>query len=136
MRKQRYGVFGFMILPFEFFMHISPVSTPICCISYVIVAVSSSSILFILFPIILLLLAFAFISVSLRSMSPATSITLKYSAGMGNLESLSMILDFVILQFCLLFGLICLAFGKSRYKWEKIEEVRAIAEETSQQSVV
>lgn len=125
MFRRKYGVFSFMILPFEFFMHIiSPVLTPISIISYMIMSISSFNILLVFSPIMLLVLASCVIFFSLKVLSPATSITLERSVNSGNSRMLLTIFDFIALQLCLLISLLSLAFGSPKYKWEKIEETR------------
>ena len=125
MFRRKYGVFSFMILPFEFFMHIiSPVLTPICIASYIIMAISSFNVLLAFSPIILLILTSCLIFFSLKVISPATSITLEHSANSGSSRMLLIVFDFLVLQLCLLISLLSLAFGSPKYKWEKIEEIR------------
>lgn len=125
MFRRKYGVFSFIILPLEFFMHIiSPILTPICIGSYIIMAISSFNIFLVFFPIMLLVLTACLIFFSLKVAAPATSITLEHSANSGSLRMLSIVFDFIALQLCLLIGLLLLALSGPKYKWEKIDEIR------------
>jgi cellulose synthase/poly-beta-1,6-N-acetylglucosamine synthase-like glycosyltransferase len=127
MFRLKYGVFSFVILPFEFFMHIiSPFLTPICIATYIIMAISSFNTLLVFFPITLLILTVCLIFFFLKVVSPATSITLEYSANSGSPKMLSIVFDFIALQLCLLISLFSLAFGSPKYKWQKIEEIRDV----------
>jgi cellulose synthase/poly-beta-1,6-N-acetylglucosamine synthase-like glycosyltransferase len=128
MFRRKYGAFSFMILPLEFFVHIiSPVLTPICIASYIIMAISSFNIFLVFFPIALLILTLCLILFSLKVVSPATSTRLKYSSNRESFMMFATIFDFIALQLCLLISLLSLAFGSPKYKWEKIEEIRTVA---------
>jgi cellulose synthase/poly-beta-1,6-N-acetylglucosamine synthase-like glycosyltransferase len=127
--RRKYGAFSFVILPFEFLLNvITPVLVPICIISFALAVILSFNWLIILLPAAILALMAIMIYVSLRVISPATSITLarssSRSSARGGTRMLLSIFDFIEMQLILFVSLILLVFAGPNYKWEKIEEVR------------
>jgi cellulose synthase/poly-beta-1,6-N-acetylglucosamine synthase-like glycosyltransferase len=128
MFKPKYGKFAYVILPFEFFMHIAcPILIPINVLFYVISLSGPHNIFIFLASVTFLLFDFLIIFLALRFLSPATHITLQHSSKRNRLlEPLLMPINFLILQICLLISLVSLILGKSMHKWQKIEETRTI----------
>lgn len=127
MFNKKCGLFSSVILPFEIFIHvISPILIFLGLFSFILSLVFGSALFLALFltPFGLATLAIAHV---LMRYSPATSITLERSSKklkMGS--SLTMILDFMLLQAALLLSLINLTLGRTEYKWKKVEEIRSI----------
>jgi cellulose synthase/poly-beta-1,6-N-acetylglucosamine synthase-like glycosyltransferase len=127
--RRKYGTFSFVILPFEFLLNvITPVLVPICIISFVLAVILSFNWPIILLPAAILALMAIMIYISLRFISPTTSITLvrssTRSSTLGGSRMLLSIFDFIEMQLILFVSLILLVFVGPNYKWEKIEEVR------------
>jgi cellulose synthase/poly-beta-1,6-N-acetylglucosamine synthase-like glycosyltransferase len=123
MFKRKYGAFAFIVMPFEFFMHlVSPILIPILLITGIAILISSSNLL--AFFVLGILLISLLIFITLRIVSPAFSITLKDSSNGASSRFLLVLYDFLTLQVCLLIGLILLGIRGPKVKWEQMEEVR------------
>lgn len=130
MVKNEKSRFAHIILPSEFFMHlIAPILIPISILFFLLSLMGPNSLLVFLISAITLVSDFSMIYLGLKLASPATDITLQYSSRARSkskrpFEPLVMIADFLMLQLCLLIGLISLLLGRSMHKWQKIEETR------------
>jgi cellulose synthase/poly-beta-1,6-N-acetylglucosamine synthase-like glycosyltransferase len=126
MFNPKYGLFSFVILPFEIFMHlISPILTVICMLTFALSLVFGSVyfVAWFLIPFCLATLATAY--AALRFLSPASKVTLERASDKLDLfKVLLMIPDFIMLQIALLWAMTKLVLRRTEYKWEKIEEIR------------
>ena len=116
--NSKYGVYGFIILPCEFFMHvISPILLLIILL-LTLVAVSIDFSLFFYFGLAvtsLLVLSGLLLLVQKIFMKSKSEI----------INPVSFLGTFLNSQFCLLIGLSLFLRGKKNSKWEKIDEVGA-----------
>ena len=128
MFRPKYGVFSFVILPFEFFMHlVSPILLPICIatgIVSIITAISSFNMLLVFLLVMVIILSSSLFIFILRRLSPAFSVTLKDSMNGASSRIVLVAFDFITLQMCLLVGLFSLALRGPNYKWDKIDGIR------------
>jgi len=128
MFSPKYGAFSFVILPFEFFMHlVSPILVPICIatgIVSIIMAIISFNMLLVLLLVIAIILSSGLFIFILRILSPAFSVTLKDSVNGASSRIILVAFDFITLQTCLLVGLLSLALKGPNYKWDKIDGIR------------
>ena len=110
--NSEYGKFGRIIFPAEFFMHII---SPIILISFLITLIISST-YNLEYSLILIgvLICFSIIQYLSRFIFPEKI----------KINVLEFISSFVNLQIILFMGLILLSCGKSRHKWEKVDEIR------------
>lgn len=127
--NRRYGLFSFVILPFEIFMHvISPILLTICMSTFVLSLIFGSPFLMMLLLIPFCVATIAIAYLVLRFISPATEITLeRASEGIRPFKMVLMVFDFVTLQIVLLWSLVSLVLHRTEHKWEKIEEIRTIS---------
>lgn len=116
----RYGKYGSIILPYEFFMHIiSPILLIASVVTVIIVAIDN--------PIFVALLGLAFLAlfsattIVLSLLSRRKNLHISFKSSPWNLVS-----TFLVSQICLVLGLSSLLIGKTEYKWGKIEEIRAL----------
>lgn len=117
MFNPKYGAFSFVILPFEFFMHlVSPILVPIC------IATGIVSIIMAIISFNMLLVPLLVIAIIL--LSGLLIFILKDSGNGANTRIILIAFDFITLQTCLLIGLLSLALKGPNYKWEKIDGIR------------
>ena len=103
----KYGKFGGIVFPAEFFMHIvSPilVSAFLISLPYGLLLMDN----YLLFSLIIAIV-FSFVALTIMK-----------------IHVLNFILSFLNSQFILVLSLICHMFGRSEYKWRKISEIRGL----------
>lgn len=105
--NQKYGKFGMIIFPAEFFMH---VVSPIMVFGFLILF-PYSLLLMDNYMLIILVIAFVVSFVALTIMKT---------------NLVSFLLSFLNSQFILLLSLIYHIFGKSQHKWRKVSEIREL----------
>ena len=114
MFKRGYGIFAFLIFPFEFFFHV--------------VSPSMFIVLFILFMLNVFQSSFLvlFSMLFLVSLGISGALLLFRYLRKTGVNPLSVALTFFESQFYLLLGLFPLLVGKTSHKWKIIDEVREI----------
>ena len=117
----KYGKYGLIVFPGEFFMHI---------ISPILVAVSIASIIIGLVLRPSFLVPFMLIAVSLFAFFGLSSLIQKLTTNKIIANPVPILATFLDQQMCLLLSLFFFFIGRSSYKWEKIEEVRTAVERT------
>jgi cellulose synthase/poly-beta-1,6-N-acetylglucosamine synthase-like glycosyltransferase len=117
--NSKYGKYGFVIFPSEFFMHIiSPILILMALIlTLVTLSVSPSMIIY-----------FISIVASLLVLSGLMLLVRKIFAKSKNatINPISLLMTFLNHQICLLLSLSLFLLGKENYKWEKIDEIRTL----------
>lgn len=117
--NSEYGKFGRIIFPSEFFMHII---SPVLLISFLVTFIIS--IAYNLSYGLILIGILVFLSSILYILSFLFKDKVKINV-------LAFVSSFLNLQFILFIGLILLLCGKSRYNWEKVDEIRDLWKERS-----
>lgn len=111
--RRKYGKYGLLIMPMEFFMH---------CISPILILLFLATFLvgLALFnPFIQVILAFSFLILFGLSRIQSENIVLKIERTLVNT-----VLNFLSLQLTLLYSIALLIRGKSLHKWQKVEDIR------------
>jgi cellulose synthase/poly-beta-1,6-N-acetylglucosamine synthase-like glycosyltransferase len=129
MFKRKYGKFGLVVFPFEFFLHIiSPALVMFCIFSFLSVVITSSNLFVVATPVGLIFFTTFLGSAILALASSPANTTSKQRPSLREmlLMSPTIFLDFIILQTCLFFALISLNINTRRHLWKKDEEAREI----------
>ena len=115
--NRRYGKYGFVIFPCEFFMHlISPILLLVLIFFLGIVALRGQAFTLLLMGAVIILVgAMALFSFVLQTLMPDRNLVI---------NPVDVLVTFISLQASLILGFFALLFGKKNYRWEKIEDVR------------
>lgn len=115
--NSKYGIYGFVIFPCEFFMHlVSPILVLIILfLSLVSLSISPNIILY-----------FGLMAVLLLVLSGLLKVIQKFvlKSRRAIMDPVDVLGTFLNHQVCLLSGLTLFLLGKNNSKWEKIDEVR------------
>ena len=118
--NSKYGKYGLVIFPCEFFMHIiSPILILFLVLSLVVVTLGNSvlTVSMIVFIAVLVGGLTLFLLVS-KILMPGKIITI---------NPIDILVTFITLQASLILGFFALVLGKKSYKWEKIDDVRIVS---------
>lgn len=115
--NRRYGKYGFVIFPCEFFMHlISPILLLFLIFLFGIVATRGQALTLLLMGAVIILVgAIALFSFVLQTLMPDRTLII---------NPVNILVTFVSLQASLILGFSALLFRKKNYRWEKIDDVR------------
>jgi len=114
--NSKYGIYGFIIFPSEFFMHIISPILLLIILSLTLATVSID---------LNIIIYFGLAATSLLLLSGLLLAVKKFLLKSKNaiINPVSFLSTFLTHQFCLLIGLSLFLLGKSNSKWEKIENV-------------
>jgi cellulose synthase/poly-beta-1,6-N-acetylglucosamine synthase-like glycosyltransferase len=116
MFKKAYGIYGFVILPFEFFFHIiSP---------FLLTSLLGIFLLFVLEP------SFLYVIVTAATLIVGSSLVLRQFRDI-KFDPLVFLFTFIESNIYLMLGVLPLLFNRPSHKWEIVDEVRQISKQSS-----
>jgi cellulose synthase/poly-beta-1,6-N-acetylglucosamine synthase-like glycosyltransferase len=113
--RPKYGFYGLVILPAEFFMH---VLSPLLVVTTIVLGFLNLALTpgFIIFGFLSLILLFSFGLIKLFT---------RFFKHQNKFDPIDALVAFLNIQFNLVFSVFSLFLGKNRSVWEKIEDVRS-----------
>jgi len=114
----KYGKYGFIVFPCEFFMH---VISPILVMSVIILTLTILALKPLILSTLLLMVVLMLIASALTLLIQRKLLSNRQTT----INPIAILATFLNHQVCLIFGLFSLFVRKTNYKWKKIEEVRS-----------